>query len=318
MNKTSAFFVLILLGLTGACNRQGPEAWQGYVEGDYVRIAATAPGRITEIAVTRGQQVSAGAPLFSLDAEREQAGVAEAEQRLHASQARLADLRKGRRPQELEVIRAQLRQAQAQQALAQSQLKRQNRLIPKGLSSEEQLDVAQTQADRSAAAVQELQKQLQVAELAGREDAVAAASAEAGAAQAQLAQAHWQLAQKTVIAPAAGFIEDVYYRPGESVGAGAPIVSLLPPQNRKLRFYVPEPVLGGLQPGQTLTASCDGCGEPFSVKISFISTQAEFTPPVLYGREQRSRLVYLVEALPEAADALRLHPGQPVDVLPGP
>lgn len=310
--------LLVLICALCACAREDSDIWQGYVEGDYVRMAAAAPGRITTIAVVRGQQVAAGAPLFTLDAEHEQAAVTEAEHRLGAAQARLADLGKGRRPEELEVIRAQLQQAQVQLTLAQAQLQRQTELLAKGLSSAEQLDLARAQSERAAAAVQESRKQLQAAELAGRADAIAAAREDAGAAQALLAQARWQLAQKTVSAPAPGLIEDMYYRAGEWAAAGAPVVSLLPPQNRKLRFFVPEPALGKLKPGQTLQARCDGCGEAFAVTISFIATQAEFTPPVLYGREHRSRLVYLVEAVAGPADALRLHPGQPVDVLTGP
>ena len=89
---------------------------------------------------------------------------------------------------------------------------------------------------------------------------------------------------------------------------------MLPPGNVIVRFYVPETTLGRLQPGQTVSVACDGCAAPVSARIAFIADRAEFTPPVLYSRENRAKLVYRVEARPAPADAAKLHPGQPVDV----
>jgi HlyD family secretion protein len=103
------------------------------------------------------------------------------------------------------------------------------------------------------------------------------------------------------------------YRPGEWVAAGAPVVSILPPGNVKIRFYVPEPVLASLRIGAPVSVRCDGCGAAIAAKISFIAPQAEFTPPVIYSRENRAKLVFLVEAHPDAANAA-LHPGLPVEV----
>lgn len=297
-----------------ACRAGQQGALQGYVEGESIRVAAAAAGRITEVKVARGAELKAGDALFTLDAEREQAAVAEAEHRVSAAAARFADLGKGRRPEELAVLRAQLAQLQAQSRLASEQLRRQRQLKLKGSTSDELVDQAATAAERATAAVVEQEKALQVANLTGRTDTIAAAGEDAKAAEAQLAQARWQLAQKAVTAPAAGSVEEVYYRAGEVVAAGAPVVALLPPGNRKLRFFVPEPLVGGLKLGQNIHASCDACGAPFAAKISFIASEAEFTPPVLYGREQRSRLVFLIEALPDAAVASRLHPGQPLDI----
>lgn len=240
---------LVVLSLSlAACGSGAPPPLQGYVEGEYVQVAAPLAGRVTVIHIARGTEVALGAPLFALEAERELAAVGEAEQRTRAAQA---------------------------------QLQRQIQLRQKGLSSVEQVDVARTQEQ---------------------------------AAQAQQVQARWQLAQKSIVAPAAGSVQDIYYRVGEWAPAGAPVVSLLPPQNRKLRFFVAETELGRLRPGASIRAHCDGCAAPISAQINFIATEAEFTPPVLYGRDQRARLVYRVEAQPDAASAPRLHPGQPVDI----
>jgi len=98
------------------------------------------------------------------------------------------------------------------------------------------------------------------------------------------------------------------------VPAGAPVASLLPPENIKVRFYVAETELGAVQVGQQVTLRCDGCPAPIAARIGFISPKAEFTPPVIYSRERRANLVYLIEARPAPADAPRLHPGQPVEV----
>jgi HlyD family secretion protein len=129
-----------------------------------------------------------------------------------------------------------------------------------------------------------------------------------------VAQSAWRLAQRAVAAPASGLVHDTYYVVGDWVPAGSPVASVLPPGNVKVRFYVAQTALGRLKRGQTLTVTCDGCAAPIAATIVFIADRAEFTPPVLYSKENRSKLVYLVEAKPAPADAARLNPGQPVDV----
>lgn len=315
MRRTALLLCCALLGLA-ACGPSDTGAITGYVEGLYLRPAPTAGGRITTLLVERGADVTAGQPLFAMDAEREQAAVTEATQRVGALQARLADLETGARAEELAVIRAQLQQAQAASRLSQATQKRQQELAAKGLASVDARDAANAAATRDAARVAELQRQLDVAVLSGRKDALAAARAEIEAAQAQLAQARWALAQKSISAPAAGRIEDVYFRAGEVVNAGQPVLALLPPENRRLRFFVPQARLAEFAAGQRVRASCEACGEPIHATVRFVASEAEFTPPVLFDRRQRARLVYRVEALAAPADALRLHPGQPVDVNP--
>jgi HlyD family secretion protein len=111
-----------------------------------------------------------------------------------------------------------------------------------------------------------------------------------------------------------GTIADTLFVPGEWVPAGAPVVSVLPPGNVKVRFFVAETRLGALRVGQKVALACDGCAAPIAASISFIAPQAEYTPPVIYSRDNRAKLVFLVEARPDAQDAVKLHPGQPVDV----
>ena len=157
-----------------------------------------------------------------------------------------------------------------------------------------------------------LQAELETAQLGARADEIQAAEAAVNAAQAQLAQADWRLDQLSQAAPKAGLVVDTLYRPGEWVAAGAPVVQLLPPANVKIRFFVPEPQLGAIAVGDEVQVRCDACAPNLTAVISFISPDAEYTPPVIYSREMRAKLVYLVEARPREPGALR--PGQPVDV----
>jgi HlyD family secretion protein len=135
-------------------------------------------------------------------------------------------------------------------------------------------------------------------------------------AEARLNWAKTRLARRSVASPATGSIQQVYYRPGEVVAAGRPIVSLLPPGNLKVRFYVPEAMLPKLSAGDPVKVSCDGCAPDLVAHVSFISRTSEYTPPVIYSLDERSKLVFLIEARPERPEALRV--GQPVSVVVAP
>ena len=131
-------------------------------------------------------------------------------------------------------------------------------------------------------------------------------------AQARLNSSQTRLTRRNIFSPVDGTVQEVYYRPGELVPAGRPVVSLLPPGNIKVRFYVPETVLPTIAYGDTIKIGCDGCAGDLTARVSFIAKQSEFTPPVIYSLEERSKLVFLIEALPDKPGALRV--GQPVDV----
>ena len=314
MNSLTWIGPLACLLLLSACQDQSSPGWQGYVEGEYVRVGAPVAGTLLELGVQRGQAVAKGAPLFVLEQESEAAARREAESRVAQAVARLANLEKGKRPDELAAIAAQQAQATAALALSRATLARQEKLVAAGFVSRAVLDEARAALDRDSARVAELAAQLRVARLTARSDEIAAARADIEAARAALAQAQWRLGQKAVPAPVAGTVQDRLYLPGEFVPAGNPVVALLPPENLKLRFFVGETELARVRVGQAVKASCDGCGEETPARIRFVSTQAEYTPPVIYSRENRAKLVYLVEAGVTAKDAARLHVGQPVEV----
>ncbi|AMR76833.1 HlyD family secretion protein [Cupriavidus nantongensis] len=301
--------------LAAACGNDRTDSWQGYVEGEFVSVASPFAGRLDALSVQRGQQVGQGAALFALEADDERAARQQAEDQLRAAEATLQDLKTGKRPLEVEVSRAQLAQAQAQAQRSAAALRRDQRQYEIGGIAQAQLDEARAQASSDAARVRELQRDIDVARLPGRDAQQAAQAAQVAAARAALAQAQWKLSRKTVAATQAGLVYDVPYRLGEWVPAGSPVVRMLPPGNVKVRFYVPETVVGALRNGQALQVRCDGCAAPVAATISYVANEAEYTPPVIYSNETRRKLVFLVEARPSAADAPKLRPGQPVEVV---
>jgi HlyD family secretion protein len=313
--------LLLMLAATlvlAGCGRDSPGSYQGYIEGDTIQVATSQGGRLIARHVERGATVQAGAPLFALEQDNEAAAAREAESHLAQSRAQAANLTKGKRAQEIAVIEGQIAQAQAQLRLSQSQLARSQQLRQDEVVSQAQLDDAVSTRDRDAARVRELRAQLATAKLAARQDEIEAGQAQVAAAEAALTQAQWRLGQKAVVAPATGQVLDTLYEIGEWVPPGAPVLTLLPPAQIKARFFVPEPARATLKLGGTVVVHCDGCARDYRATINFISPEAEFTPPVIYSEHARSKLVYLVEARFEPADAMQLHPGQPVDVSPQP
>ena len=294
---------------------RGAEApsYGGYLEADYVLVASSIGGTLVQLDVRRGDTVIEGTGLFRLDEVSERAARDEAKAKLAQAEALHADLLSGKRPPEIAAIEAQLAQARAMLIQSERDYDRQAKLRENGNVAVKSLDEARAQRDRDRAHVAELEAQLRVARLPGRDDAIRAAESAVGAAHAALDQAEWRLAQKRGTAPADAVVIDTLYRPGEMVPAGAAVVKLLPPANVKVRFFVPETELARVGVGGNVRIDCDGCAAPIPATITYVSPIAEYTPPVIYSRERRARLVYMAEARPEApAAALRV--GQPADV----
>ncbi|ALP65471.1 HlyD family secretion protein [Paraburkholderia caribensis] len=305
---------LLACGVLGACSHRADNTWQGYVEGEFVYLGSSQSGKLTQLDVVRGDQLTANAPVFALESVDETAALQQAQQQLAAARAQLADIQTGKRPPEIDVTRAQLAQAVANARKAALQLTRDEAQYRAGGIPKGQLDDTRAAADAANAQVRELTHEVQVARLPGRSQQLLAQTAQVEAAQAAVAQAQWKLDQKRVNAPARGRVYDTLYRVGEWVQAGSPVVQMLPPQNVKVRFFVPETVVGALAPGRALTVHCDGCASAIEAKITYVSNSAEYTPPVIYSNESRAKLVFMVEAHPSVGDAPRLHPGQPVSV----
>jgi HlyD family secretion protein len=228
--------------------------------------------------------------------------------------ASLEDAKKARRPSELEAAEAQMKQARAALVLSEKEFLRQQDLYNRGVSSSQDLDRARSTRDQDDHRVQQMTADLQTANLGSREDQIAAAEANARALEAALAQADWNLSQKKQSAPQEGLVYDLLYQQGEWVPAGKPVVMLLPPPNVKVRAFVPEQRVGAIHPGDKAIVHVDGVPAPYEGHVSYISPQAEYTPPVIYSQESREKLVFMVEVRFPPETAAKLHPGQPVDV----
>lgn len=298
--------------LTG-CSRDADPPMTGYAEADLVYVGPAAAGRLQSLHVQRGDSVKAGQPLFALDPEPDVHQRDAAAERTRQAQAQVADLSKGRRPDEIRAIEERLVQARAQLTASTSQLERRRQLVAQGFMSAVQLDELISARDTDDARVRELQAQLALARQGARDDEQAAAQAAVQAAQADLALAAYNAAQTARAAPVDAAVYDTLYRVGEWVGAGTPVVALLPPGSLKLRFFVPEPALAHAAVGKDVAVACDGCASGLRARIRWVSPQAEFTPPVIYSNQTRAKLVFMAEAVP-LGDAAALKPGQPIDV----
>jgi HlyD family secretion protein len=310
----NAVFIIFAAALLAGCGGNSTGAFQGYIEGEYVYVASPLGGALTNLAVARGDSVKAGQLLFALERQSEAAALDQAQKNFTQAQAQLTDLTKGKRPSEIASLEAQLEQANASLKLAEAELARREKLLETKVISQEEIDQAQTQKDSAAALVAQLSADLETAKLGGREDAIHAAQAAADAQQAALDKAKWSFDQKQQSAPAAGTIHDTLYRQGEWVAAGSPVVVLLPPENLKVRFFVPQADLPRIKVGEAVSVHCDGAAKTFKAAVNYISSQAEYTPPVIYSSESRASIVFMIEAKISLADAPDVRPGQPVDV----
>ena len=317
--KMSGTILLPLLSILGwlqihQTETQATIIFQGYIEGEFLYIAAPLAGNLITLAGQRGATVEKGTALFTLDPEPEATAVREAQARLHSAQARLDDLQKGQRPLEIQAILARNKQAEADLKLAELEQARYETLFRQKVIQKEILDNARATTQRNQARLEEITSQLQIAQLAAREDLISAAEAEVAIAKANLDKQQWWLTQKQVTAPQTGQVVDTFYYEGEWVPAGSPVLSLLPPERVKVRFFVPELLRATIQMGQPVRLNCDGCAPNLTATINYLAAQAEYTPPIIYSRESRAKLVYQVEATLAQDIAVKLHPGQPVAV----
>jgi HlyD family secretion protein len=235
-------------GLAG-CNEKRDPGYQGWVEADMIFVSPDETGRVIKLGVREGDEVKAGAPLYSVDDDLQQ---------------------------------ADLNQNNATLANAQQTFDRASSLSRTGSGTQANLDSAISA--------------LRVAE-------------------ARVNTSQTRLARRSGFAPVSGTIQQIYFREGEMVPAQRPVLSIMPPGNMKLRFFVPEGDLPKLSVGDEVRVTCDNCAADLTAKIYFIATSAEYTPPVIYSLDERNKLVYLIQARPSRPDSLRV--GQPISVFPG-
>jgi HlyD family secretion protein len=322
MNRGLFAVAILAIGLSGwwLFLRQEPPKpiqWQGYADADFVKVGPTQQGLVTAIHVQRGQQVAKGAPLFDQDQTSDKAAVEQAAKLLAQAEQQLANLQSGGKPTEIAQIEANLADAEAARDKVRADLARNQTLLKTGAASAQLVD--QELADARSADAKVAVQQAALAQMRapmGRPDEIKAQQAAVEAAQASLGMAQWRLDQRHIVSPVDGVVADTLAEPGETLSAGAPVVSLLPPENIYVRFFVPEPDLAKVHEGDRVALACDSCPADLTGAISYIAPQAEYTPPVIYSESTRAKFVFLVEARPRSDQAAQLNPGQPITVRP--
>jgi HlyD family secretion protein len=306
-----AFLLAAALAL-GACGKADTGHMQGWVEADFVFVGPDEVGRVETLNVREGDTVAAGAPLFSVDADLQEADVNNARAQVAEARMRLKRLEAAQqRKEEIAVLEAQEKRAEAMLALSTAELERQQSLSAKGVAAQAQLDTAKANFNRDKAALDEVRQQMTVARLSARDEDIAASRQALAAAEARRNSAETRLTRRKLASPVSGTVHQIYFRPGEMVPAGRPVLAILPPGNIKIRFFIAETMLAKIAYGDSVEVTCDGC-KPVNARVSFMARAAEYTPPVIYSLEERNKLVFMVEARTDATEGLRV--GQPVQV----
>jgi len=288
--------------------------YNGYAEGEFVNLSSTQSGKLDKLFVKRGDHVSIKDNLFALECDSELLTLKQATADLAAAEATLKDYQKGSRPEEIRVIEAQLSAASANADNASKQFKRNSALYPENAVSKTQLDDSLALAKATEAKVKELQNALSVAKLSKRLDQISAQEKRVEQLRSAVKLAQWKVDEKEVKSRYDALVFDTLYREGEFVPQGGIIIRLLPPENIKIRFFVPQTVSESMQIGANVSITSRSDGKKIPAKITYISTEAEFTPPIIYSNETKEKLTYMIEAYPQKSYAAQLHPGQPVEV----
>jgi HlyD family secretion protein len=302
----------LIASLFSVCADDGPPRAVGYVESEHVLLAPNATAQLLALNVRRGDAVTSGMVLARMEDADAKIAVEQAKASLAQAQAQLADLREGKRPEEIGVLEATLNSATAQAREAERVANRLLGLSKRGIASAADLDSANTNLETTRAMVGQANANLAVARLPARAQTIAAAEQQVKGAKASLDAAEWHLAQRTIISPAQGVVSDIIRNPGDIVGPQAPVLDILPDGAVKIRLYFPEKELAKIKPGTSLVIHCDGCPKGLEADVSYISDEPEFTPPVIYSLENRQKLVFLIEAQEKGGGNI-LKPGQIVD-----
>jgi HlyD family secretion protein len=312
MNNVLGWFMSLLAAVIPGIGGPSAPSWNGYVEVDYVYAAAQTAGTITSIQVAEGQSVKKGDVLFVLDPSQQQSQYAAAQARAQAALATLHNLQTGSRQDEIDVIQASLDKAKSDLTLANTNLARTQDLFDRGLVPISQLDTSKAAAKAAQAAVDQLEAQLKVAQLPARGAQQIAAEASYTAAQADAQTAKAALDARTVTAPEDGRIEQLYFKTGEVAGAGTPVLAMRGGEALKVKFYINEADRSQFVMGQKLNVSCDGCASGLTASVDYFASDPQFTPPIIYSRDERKRLVFLTEAVMDQQNGIL--PGQPVSI----
>lgn len=306
-------FGLALLFSFKGCVDKPADFYQGYMTADLVYAASPVSGRLEDLPVERGSQVKKDDILFVLEEYPENYAVDEAQSAVEQVQSTLQDMNKGARPEDIQVLEDAVQQAQAQADLAKLDVTRiddvySNRFV--SASAHDQAVYRQRQAD---AALREATDRVAQSRLAARPDQMDATKSLKSSKEAAAKKAQWMVDQKTQRSRYNASVYDVLYHPGEWVPAGQPVVALLVPKLLRARFFVTTDVAAQLKMGQTVLISQPGDATRHEAAVNYVSSKPEYTPPVIFSRDNSQKQVFRVEATPKNHVVL-FHPGLPVEV----
>lgn len=303
-------FIMLLT----ACSQNQSTHALGYIEGEYVYLSSPLSGQLIQLAVRKGESVQAGQIAFKLDPQPESAQLAAAEAQLQSARQDLENLKSGERSTIIKRLEAQISQAQANLIYSKKMHERNAELRKTGAVGQAAVDQSRAQFEADTQKLHETQANLAEAKLGARSNLIASQEAKVQAAQNEVTKYRWMVDQKIIRFTQAGYVQDTLFRQNEFVSEGKPVIQFLPPENRTLVFFISEKKLSRIHVGQTISFTCDECKKQFSAVIDYISSQAEYTPPVIYSKDSRDKLVYEVEAKIDPSVVKNMTPGLPVEV----
>ena len=304
----SAVIAILLAGCHGSSDTEV----QGYVEGDFVRVSLPASGIVETVSVARGSHVKQGEVLFTLDSNREKAALDKVRSEFEAARAEVFNLLSAERNDEIEALQSGIAELKAQLAYTTASYRRKLDLSRSGAASMDEVERLRSEESATRAKIRANESRLRLAQLSiGREGEIEAAQKMLKYREAAVREAEANLALRQAVAPADAVVNDIIYRPGETIASGQSVVELLPPGNIKARFFLSPTQVGWTSTEPEILLQCEGCGKGISARVSFVSSEAAYRPPVLYSRNESSKLAFMVEAVPLASVDL-LRPGLPV------
>ena len=287
----------------------------GTVEATDAQLGFQAPGRIVEVVPHEGDRIESGAEVARLDATETEARRSQAAAALAAAEAQLAELEAGSRSEEVAQARSGLAAAGDRVSDAQRDLERTRKLYDGKAVSRETLEKSQLGIDLATSQRDQAAEQLRLLERGPRRERIDAARAQVTAAEAAVSTLDATLANLRIVAPFSGVVSVRHREPGEIVPAGAAVVTLLDPNDRWVRIYVPENRLGAVQLGEKAAITSDTFpGKSYTGEVSYIASEAEFTPKNVQTTQERVRLVYAVKVRVTGDPDVELKPGLPADV----
>ena len=319
INAASLLFVidkrglLLAFGFLLSSCQDSSNHFQGYVETQYVYLSAPYSGVLKELTVVRGDHIKKGQLIFKLDPNPQDLMKSEAESSLMQAQYTLDDLIAPKRPAEIDGVLAQIKQAEAQIRLAELRVKRNQTLVSKHALDQDTLDSSIEHLEETKQLKAQYDALLALYKQGSRENQIKAQQFQVNAMNFKLMESKWQLDQKTMIAPMDAYVFDTYFTVGEFVDASHPVLSLLVPANIRIDFFVPAVVVPSLHLGQRFTVYSEDGSQKYYAKISYISSLAEYVPPLVYSRDNLDKLVFRIKAIP--CKPMSLKPGQPVEIV---